>query len=61
LTCPDYMMNALITLRRHPVLALAVAGEESVSLYAERAFRYGTYGQTRPGRMAVSTAVPSVC
>jgi hypothetical protein len=35
-------------------------GEESVSLYAKRAFPYGTYGQTRPGRMAVSTAVPSV-
>jgi hypothetical protein len=27
-------------------------GEESVSLYAKRAFPFGTYGQTRPGRTA---------
>jgi hypothetical protein len=35
-------------------------GEESVSLHAKRAFPYGTYGQTRPGRRASSTAVPCV-
>src|SRR5947207_11091611 len=34
--------------------------KESVSLDAKRAFPYGTYGQTRPGRTASSTAVPGV-
>jgi hypothetical protein len=35
-------------------------GKESVSLEAKRAFPFRLYGWTRPGRMALSTAVSGV-